>query len=417
LTARAWKVPAFSLLLAGGFSAALPAQAWGRADWFTYKEVTSDVTLSDRTTADPPVISIVDCDSYQDATLTFKVTVDLDKVKAKLTGVTDPSWRYGLAYTSPSGTCDPGSAAISNSDTCFVVASDQALTQTTGTVDFEVPADVAELVGTDCETGNSRTSNVYVVMGDAGSNGVQSDTIAVTVDLLRPTAPTLSSVSGGDNRLQVEWGDDKNDTGTTYRVYWDTADFSDTASAASSSGSTKITAKSYSIDEDITNGVAYYVAVVALQAESENESVLSDRLKGVPIASADFWEQYQAAGGTDDGNACFVATAAWGTPWAAELGTLRSFRDRVLLESAGGRVFVAGYYRWGPKLADGIRDKPAVRAVVRLVLTPVVWFADLALAVGLPGALFILTLGGLLAGLGARSARRAWRARRVAECA
>jgi hypothetical protein len=65
---------------------------------------------------------------------------------------------------------------------------------------------------------------------------------------------------------------------------------------------------------------------------------------------------------------CFVATAAMGTPLAAELEPLRAYRDRVLRRRDAGRAFVAWYARWGPILAAWLNDhaqwKPAVRATI-----------------------------------------------------
>lgn len=79
---------------------------------------------------------------------------------------------------------------------------------------------------------------------------------------------------------------------------------------------------------------------------------------------------------------CFIATAAYGTETAAELGILRNFRDQVLLENALGSRFVAAYYRVSPPIADFIAKNDFLRAVVREVLVdPVVnllqWSQDL----------------------------------------
>src|SRR5690606_8952966 len=53
---------------------------------------------------------------------------------------------------------------------------------------------------------------------------------------------------------------------------------------------------------------------------------------------------------------CFVATAAYGTPMADEIGALRRLRDRHLRTNAIGRVFVRAYETVGPHLADLIRE-------------------------------------------------------------
>jgi hypothetical protein len=69
---------------------------------------------------------------------------------------------------------------------------------------------------------------------------------------------------------------------------------------------------------------------------------------------------------------CFVATAAYGTPMAEEIGVLRRFRDRHLRTNALGRALVSGYETVGPVLADVIRDEPALRAATRAALAPIV---------------------------------------------
>ena len=58
---------------------------------------------------------------------------------------------------------------------------------------------------------------------------------------------------------------------------------------------------------------------------------------------------------------------------------------------------VRTYYRWGPFAAAWIADKPFVRAVVRVALVPLVWFARAVVQFGFGGALLLLvTLAMLL---------------------
>ncbi|MFP3897932.1 MAG: CFI-box-CTERM domain-containing protein [Dehalococcoidia bacterium] len=65
---------------------------------------------------------------------------------------------------------------------------------------------------------------------------------------------------------------------------------------------------------------------------------------------------------------CFVATAAYGTETAAQLGVLRDFRDHVLLNSPLGARFVATYYKVSPPVADFIAQNEFLRVIVREAL-------------------------------------------------
>ena len=69
---------------------------------------------------------------------------------------------------------------------------------------------------------------------------------------------------------------------------------------------------------------------------------------------------------------CFVATAAYGTPMADEIGVLRRFRDRHLMSNRIGRALVDVYYDLGPLAADVIRESPVLRGAVRALLAPLV---------------------------------------------
>jgi hypothetical protein len=73
---------------------------------------------------------------------------------------------------------------------------------------------------------------------------------------------------------------------------------------------------------------------------------------------------------------CFVATAAYGSPLADEIGSLRRLRDRHLATNALGRAFIRAYYAVGPTLADEVRERPWLRAAVRGILAPLVAVAS-----------------------------------------
>jgi hypothetical protein len=95
----------------------------------------------------------------------------------------------------------------------------------------------------------------------------------------------------------------------------------------------------------------------------ENNEVTAEALWGVTVAP------------TEEGGegGCFIATAAYGTESAAEIDTLRAFRDEVLLESTVGSQLVEWYYQTSPPVADFISENSFLRTIVReLVIDPMV---------------------------------------------
>jgi hypothetical protein len=101
-----------------------------------------------------------------------------------------------------------------------------------------------------------------------------------------------------------------------------------------------------------------------------------------------------AAGGDGGGGGgCFIATAAYGSYMAADVVTLRLFRDRYLLTNPAGQAFVAFYYTVSPPIADFIAKHEPLRMMTRIALTPVV------AGVKHPGAALLLFAGFFMTGV------------------
>ncbi len=77
------------------------------------------------------------------------------------------------------------------------------------------------------------------------------------------------------------------------------------------------------------------------------------------------------------GEACFIATAAYGSPFERHVEILREFRDRYLLTNTAGRWFVAAYYKLSPPAAYLILKHSYLQTTVRIVLLPAVGVAML----------------------------------------
>jgi hypothetical protein len=71
-------------------------------------------------------------------------------------------------------------------------------------------------------------------------------------------------------------------------------------------------------------------------------------------------------------SSCFIATAAYGTPFAKEIDVLRNWRDDFLEASYPGRWFIKTYYTLSPSVADNISGSSRKRKLVRTVLAPIV---------------------------------------------
>lgn len=71
-------------------------------------------------------------------------------------------------------------------------------------------------------------------------------------------------------------------------------------------------------------------------------------------------------------DACFVATAAYGSLLANDVEMLRRFRDLAMKHSVLGELAVETYYTFGPGLAGVVSESELLRATARGALSPIV---------------------------------------------
>ncbi len=71
-------------------------------------------------------------------------------------------------------------------------------------------------------------------------------------------------------------------------------------------------------------------------------------------------------------DACFIATAAYGSLLANDVEMLRRFRDMLLKRSVLGEIAVETYYTFGPPVAGVVGESDLLRSTARDLLTPIV---------------------------------------------
>ena len=81
-------------------------------------------------------------------------------------------------------------------------------------------------------------------------------------------------------------------------------------------------------------------------------------------------DRREAELGLPRSGACFIATAAFGSPLAPDVQVLRRYRDERLSRSATGRLFIRCYYRLSPPVARGLERSETARLLVRRLLKP-----------------------------------------------
>jgi len=77
---------------------------------------------------------------------------------------------------------------------------------------------------------------------------------------------------------------------------------------------------------------------------------------------------YSSSSSSSSDSSCFVATAAFGTPWAHEIDILRRWRDEVLTKNIFGMLFIKFYYAVGPYLARIVDKSDILKKIVRKII-------------------------------------------------
>jgi hypothetical protein len=76
---------------------------------------------------------------------------------------------------------------------------------------------------------------------------------------------------------------------------------------------------------------------------------------------------------TSSSSECFIATAAYGTPFDPKIDVLRNWRDESLRHFSFGRLFIRFYYFASPPIADIVAKSELLRWFVRRLISPAIF--------------------------------------------
>ncbi len=224
-----------------------------------------------------------------------------------------------------------------------------------------------------------------------------SNSWEVRIDTIAPEPPILTSVEGGENRLEVNWTapTERVDDVHAYEVVWCANAGTSTLSQGMQGELTELPCEeseqrtkqvgdeqtSASVEGGLTKGVPAAVAVRSVDL-CENKGAIGRVMLATPLDVIDFYELYQRAGGQEDAGFCFIATAAYGSYAHPTVRVFRAFRDRVLMPTPLGRMLVGLYYAYSPPFAARVKHDAGLAAWTRLGLIPVA--AGALLVLGFP---------------------------------
>jgi hypothetical protein len=75
-------------------------------------------------------------------------------------------------------------------------------------------------------------------------------------------------------------------------------------------------------------------------------------------------------------DSCFIATAAYGTPFAYDIDILRNWRDKFLEKNCIGKKFIHFYYKNSPPIACCIKNKKILKLMVKILLKPIIFILN-----------------------------------------
>jgi len=193
-----------------------------------------------------------------------------------------------------------------------------------------------------------------------------------------PAAPSgLAATAASSSQINLSWTDNSGGE-TGFKIEGKTG----AGGTYSQIGTTAAGVTTYG-DSGLGASTTYYYRVRAYNAGG-NSDYSSEASASTPAAPA-------GGGGGGGGGGCFIATAAFGSPLERHVQILRDFRDRVLLNSSAGKVFVDFYYRTSPPIAGKIAASEGLRLITRAMLMPVIGMAYLMVHLGMFMTMLLFT--------------------------
>lgn len=225
--------------------------------------------------------------------------------------------KFAIKLQPPGATCTLTSVTLDGEqEGCRLIAARDDLNGSSVTLDITAQSLLGISSATSCLDGTA-TSGEYLMAiiytnpndttaGD-DANDFVSDPIEVELTLGRPAAPTLDEVSAGETTINASWTSNVESI-DEYVVFYSTTELVEGTIPEAISGASSADALATSID--ITSGInvgqTYYIAVANVD-ENGNRSTLSNVLEVVTSPTRDFFEEYLAAGGVEQGGYCSSA--------------------------------------------------------------------------------------------------------------
>ncbi len=132
-------------------------------------------------------------------------------------------------------------------------------------------------------------------------------------------------------------------------------------------------AKTYTVEElkDVINQAwKITIKLNRMDVRTETREKLNSNknsLKEIRKAN-DIHTTSSSSSSSSNSSGCYIATMVYGSYDAPEVLVLRDFRDRILLKSQIGKMFVNTYYKYSPKFVELTKDIKIVHTIFRNIL-------------------------------------------------